>query len=90
MAHGSTQGMNFTVPPPPPGFLATQGSNAWRTPEVNSSLALIERRLGRLEAKTFYDNVMMAGLQQEQDTEANRSMLDRVTISGIPAWPTGA
>ena len=77
-------------PPPPPGFLATQGSNAWRTPEVNSSLALIERRLGRLEAKTFYDNVMMAGLQQEQDTEANRSMLDRVTISGIPAWPTGA
>ena len=36
-----------------------------------------------LEAKSFFDNVMMAGLKEEQDTEANKAMLNRVTMAGV-------
>jgi hypothetical protein len=53
------------------------------TPELNASLLKIEQRLGQLEAKSFFDNIMMASLQEESDTEANLATLNRVTIIGI-------
>ena len=75
--------VNFAIPPP--GYNPVfQDVTTWRTPEVSTSLATIERRLGALEAKVFYDNIMMAGLKEEQDTEANKAMLNRVTIAGVP------
>lgn len=81
IAHGpSVAGPNFSIPPP--GFVPEAAP--WRSPEVNSSMSSIERRLGRLEAKAFFDNVMMAGLQEAQDTEANKAMLNKVTIAAVP------
>jgi hypothetical protein len=53
------------------------------TPELSSSLARIQQRLGHLENKSFQDNIMMASLQEEQDAEANRAMMDRITIMGV-------
>lgn len=53
------------------------------TPELSTSLVKIEERLGTLEAKSIQDNLMMASLKEEQDTEANRAMQDRLTIIGI-------
>ena len=44
---------------------------------------LIKRRIGVLEAKSFSDNVMMAGLKEDQDTEANRAMMNKVTMAGV-------
>ena len=81
LAHDSTPGTNFSVPPP--GFASLQQQNSWRTPDVNSSMLRIEQRLGALEAKVFFDNVMMASLKEEQDTAANRAMLNRLTMTGI-------
>ena len=48
-----------------------------------SLIARLERRIGKLEAKAFYDNLTMALLKEEQDTEANKAMLNRVTFSGL-------
>ena len=86
LAHGPASGFDLTVPPPrlvsnslPP----QQGQSEWRTMDVNSSLARIERRVGALEAKSFFDDVMMAGLKEDQDTEANRAMMNRVTMAGV-------
>jgi hypothetical protein len=53
------------------------------TPELSMSLTKIEQRIGTLEAKAIRDNVMMASLQEDQDTEANRAMMDRLTVLGI-------
>jgi hypothetical protein len=53
------------------------------TPELSTSLSKIEQRLGALENKALRDNVMMATLREDQDTEANRAMLDRLTVLGI-------
>jgi hypothetical protein len=53
------------------------------SPELSNSLTRIENRLGTLEAKSFYDNLKMASLQEEQDTEANRATLNRVVVNGI-------
>ena len=70
-------GVDFSVPPPPvaqpPASLG----------DIGLSLARIEQRVGFLEAKSFYDNLMMASLKEENDTEANIAMLNRVTISGV-------
>ena len=83
MAHGPTPRLNFSVPPP--GFAEPRTEvDHWRTPDVNSSLARIERRLGLLEAKVSYNNVMTASLKEDQDTEANRATLNKVTISAVP------
>jgi len=65
-------------PPPPPTTWPTM-----LTPELSTSLARIEERIGALERKSLQDNIMMAALQEDQDAEANRTMLDRLTISGI-------
>ena len=87
IAMGSTQlrllqlaggGIDFSVPPPvvsaqPP---ATIG-------DIGVGLFKLEQRVGVLEAKTFYDSLMMASLKEEQDTEANIAMINRVTISGV-------
>jgi hypothetical protein len=53
------------------------------TPELSSSLAKIEQRVGQLEAKSLQDNLMMAAIKEDQDTEANKAMMDRLTIMGI-------
>jgi hypothetical protein len=83
----------FRIPPPPVPVL-TQPSNSqsshppttWPTmlsPELSASLTRIEQRLGVIETKALFDNLMMASLQEENDTEANRAMLNRVTIVGL-------
>ena len=58
---------DMTVPPP---MVSAQhvSVNPWRSADVVSSLARIERRVGSIEAKMFFDNVMMAGLKEEQDS----------------------
>ena len=43
----------------------------------------LDRRVGALEAMAFYNNVAIAGLKEEMDTEANKAMLNRITISGV-------
>jgi len=87
-------GVRFNVPPP---GLSVAGNNvnrnqltpapiAWPTmltPELSTSLTRIEQRLGVLESKSLQDNLMMATIKEEQDAEANRNMLDRLTIMGI-------
>ena len=50
---------------------------------LSTSLLKIERRVGNIEAQAFYNHLMMAMLKEEQDTEANRTMLNRVTFSGV-------
>ena len=84
IAHEPVPRVNFSVPPPGFGRGQIQEQDSWRSSDVNSSLARIERRLGRLEAMSFFDNVMMAGLQEEQDAEANRASLSKVTMVGVP------
>ena len=85
MAHQTAHGlpMDFSVPPPRASGYNQQFQQEWRTTDVSSSLERIERRVGMLEAKSFFDNVMMAGLKEEQDTEANRAMLNKVTMAGV-------
>ena len=74
----SGTGFDFSVPPPvaTPQPLTSIG-------DIGANLARIEQRLGFLEAKSFYDSLMMASLKEEQDTEANIAMLNRVSISGV-------
>ena len=83
LAHGPSTGVDLSVPPPLLDGARLQGHDVWRSPDVLSSLQRIERRLGCLEAKSFYDNVMMAGLKEEQDAEANKAMLNRVIFSKV-------
>ena len=53
------------------------------TGQVAASIARLERRVGSLESRTFYNDLMTAGLKEELDTEANKAMLNRVTVSGV-------
>lgn len=53
------------------------------TPELEATLVKMEQRIGVLEVKSLQDNLMMAALKEDQDTEANKAMLDRLTILGI-------
>ena len=82
LAQNHNPSFDTSVPPPRVGG-PHQAPDPWRTADVNSSLARIERRLGSIEAKIFYDNVMMAGLKEEQDLEANKAMLNRIVFSGV-------
>ena len=69
---------NLSVPPP------TVVPNGLRQGLSDlSGLANLERRVGMLEDTTFHNNLMMAALKEEQDTEANKAMLNRVTFSGV-------
>ena len=61
---------------PPPALVSNLS-------EVNSSFAKVNRRLTTLETRSYYTNVMTATLKEDQDTEANRAMLNRVTFSGV-------
>ena len=65
---------DFTIPPP--AIVSTFS-------EVNGSFAKVNRRLTALESRSYYTNVMTATLKEEQDTEANRALLNRVTFSGV-------
>ena len=47
------------------------------------SLAGLDGRILALEGKSFYDNLTMAALKEDLDTEANKAMLNRVSISGV-------
>jgi len=89
--------VRFAVPPPslpqpiasvfrapaPPQVTPPTSWPTMLTPELSTSLIRIEQRIGTLEAKSLQDNLMMATLKEEQDTEANRAMLDRVTVVGL-------
>ena len=83
MAHQGGPSFDSSIPPPRISTSHVSLQPEWRTSDVNTSLLRIERRLGALEAKSFLDDVMMAGLQEQQDTEANRAMLNRVTMAGV-------
>ena len=63
---------NLSVPPP-------MAPN----PIQFTPLARLERRVESLESRTFYNDLMTAGLKEEMDTEANKAMLNRVTVSGV-------
>lgn len=65
---------DLSIPPPAP---------VQNLSEINGCFAKIDRRLGSLESKSYYSNLMMATLKEEQDTEANKAFLNRVTISGV-------
>ena len=75
---------DFSVPPPnsrrsrsplPPIGLPQ--------PQQPLSLASLDSRLLSLEGKSFYDNLTMAALKEDLDTEANRAMLNRISLSGV-------
>ena len=61
---------------PNPGSSTTQGDS-------RSGQSTLERRVSRLESNSFFTNLMTAALKEEQDSEANKAMLNRVTISGV-------
>ena len=82
LAHHSQFNTDMTVPPPTVSAQLSNG-DSWRTADVVSSLARIERRVGFIESKMFFDNVMMAGLKEEQDSEANKAMLSRIVFNGV-------
>ena len=65
---------DLSLPPPTP---------VQNLADVNGRFAKIDQRLGSLETKSHYSNLMMATLKEDQDTEANRAMLNKVTISGV-------
>ena len=65
---------NLSVPPP----IMPQNPN-----QIYSSIAHLERRVGSLESRSFYNDLMTAGLKEEQDTEANKAMMNRITVSGV-------
>ena len=67
---------DLSVPPP-------TALSAHNFGEVNVCFARIDRRLGSLESASYYSNVMTATMKEEQDNEANKAMLNRVTISGL-------
>ena len=64
---------NLSMPPP-----AAQNLG-----QATANLAQLERRVGSLESRTFYNDLMTAGIKEELDTEANKAMLNRVTVSGV-------
>ena len=51
--------------------------------EINSNFSRNNRRLGSLEEKSYFSNLMVATLKEEQETAANKVMLNRVTVSGV-------
>ena len=52
-----------------------------------TSLNKIERRIGAIEDEAFKDNVMMALIKEEEDTEANLASQNKVTIKGFVLPP---
>ena len=62
---------------PPPAVSVTRNLSHF------GSLASLERRVDYIETKSFYNDLMTAGLKEELDTEANKAMLNRVTVSGV-------
>lgn len=68
-----------SVPPPIVGSNRTQNQGMSEAMRISK----LERRVGCLEDTTFHNNIMMAALKEEQDTEANKALLNRVTFSGM-------
>ena len=64
---------NLSMPPP----------TVQNPGQASVNLAQLERRVGSLESRTFYNDLMTAGIKEELDTEANKAMLNRVTVSGV-------
>ena len=73
---------DLSMPPPDANGFGIQ-YQAPNLAHLNHSMIKIERRVGRIEAQSFYNHLMMAMLKEEQDTEANRAMLNKVTFSGV-------
>ena len=69
---------DLTVPPP----IFSSGGHPYRVSE-SPTLASLARRVGALESTTFHNNVMMAALKEDQDAEANKAMLNRITFSAV-------
>ena len=70
---------DFSVPPP-----LRLGGHHQASGFYNGGGQLsVENRLRALEAQAFYNNLTTAALKEELDTEANKAMLNRVTVSGV-------
>ena len=67
---------------PPPALGGAQVQAPFQAPQGVLAPSL-EHRVTALESITFYNNLAMAALKEEQDAEANRAMLNRVTFSGV-------
>ena len=78
---------DLSMPPPRLGVQQTgQGLNDYQQPGQGFNgfgQSNIERRVGALEAQIFYNNLTTAALKEELDTEANKAMLNRVSVSGV-------
>ena len=66
---------------PPPQFGRHQTQQQGR--RVATTLENLEERVEALEDTAFHNNLMMAALKEEQDAEANKACLNRVTLSGV-------
>ena len=66
----------------PPPTISSGGQNS-NEQSSGLSLAGLGRRVSRLESNAFFTNLMTATLKEDQDTEANRAMLNRVTMAGV-------
>ena len=76
--------LDLSIPPPVSMGPRPAGSPIGRIPSRQPpTLASLDERINSLEAKSFYDNLTMAALKEDQDTEANRAMLNRVVMSGV-------
>ena len=64
----------------PPPALGQGRSNG---PGLGPGTLTLEKRVSQLESNSFYTNLMTAILKEEQDTEANKALLNRVTVSGV-------
>lgn len=80
---------DLTIPPPSTGIAAQAFRNfgqmsAGSFSQMSGGEHLaIDRRLRALEAQSFYNNLMTAALKEEQDTLANKAMLNRLTVAGV-------
>ena len=71
---------DLSRPPPTHGH---QNDNRNGSEMSGGGPASLERRVGALEAQAFYNHLTTAALKEELDTEANKALLNRVTVSGV-------
>ena len=77
---------DFTIPPPTLGGMQAPPQamyQAMQQGQYGLAPPTLEHRVAALESITFYNNLTMAALKEDQDAEANRAMLNRVTFSGV-------
>ena len=51
--------------------------------ELLQKLEALTKRIDSVEDKAYYDNLTFAAIKEDQDDQANRNNLDRVTLTGV-------